>query len=282
MVMKLITTYRKAEISLLVDYLFIQMKNFTFPLKVSYLLKFFRKYYNIKLITFSEYANISGKTMSETAEFFCTNNARIVYIPECNTYCIYYNDTMPHNRCRWNIIHELAHLYLNHAVTKLNAEIDGIQLSTDEYKEMEEEANYFTSCCLTPYAVIVSLSCYYNMIRFKGFYTISRTFFGLSKEASYYTSKKLSTLRNFNLNIQSFQPYERYLKYIITTYPQYIFSSRSLLKYQNEIPGIRHIICKKKLNEEYNAHYWEFYSVGDVIEIMLKKEYIKWNQGYAI
>lgn len=276
--MKLITIYRKAEISLIVDFLFKQMKNFTFPLKVSDLLKFFRKYYKIKLVKFSEFATISGKTISETEKKFCTKDARIIYIPEFNTYFIYYNDTMPNNRCRWNIIHELAHLYLNHAVIKLTAEMNYDELSTEEYTEMEEEANYFTSCCLTPYAVIVGLSCYYKMIRFKGFYTISRTFFGLSKEASYYTSKKLTTLRNFNLNMQSFQPYENYLKYIITTYPQDIFSSRSLLKYQKEIPGIRHIISQKKLNETFNAHYWEFYSVGDVVEIMLKKEYIKWNQ----
>lgn len=280
--MKLITIYRKAQIFLIVDSLFKQMTEFTFPLKVNDLLKFFRKYYNIKIIKFTDFASISGKTLSKTATFFCTNNARIIYDPRSNTYYIYFNDTMPKNRCRWNIVHELSHLYLNHVITKINAVNSDIELPETAYNEMEEEANYFTSCCLAPYPVIISLSCYYKMIHFKGYYTILRTFFGLSKEASYYIAKKLSPLKNFYLDKQALQPYKKYLIDILDTYPQDLFSSPSFLKYQEEIPRIMHIINQKKLNKKFTAHYFEFYTVEDIIEIMLKKESIKWNQAKAL
>lgn len=274
MVIILMTISRKKEISTIVDYLFTQMVDFSFPLKVNDLLKFFLKFYKIKIIKFSEFASIARISLPETAEIFCTNNARIIYDPKETTYYIYYNDNMPKNRCKWNIIHELAHMYLDHPITLLNIKDNEFEIPLSIYEEMEEEANYFTSCCLTPYAAFIGLSCHYNMANFYGYYTIARTFFGLSQEAAYYTADNFSKLKEFNLTKQSFQPYENSLKYIIDTYKKDVFDTPILLKYQKEIPKIREIINhNKEQNEQYHMHYWQFSSVSDVMNANAKQEY---------
>mgnify|MGYP000975104856 CR=1 FL=1 len=268
---------RKAEISNIVDFLFLQLDNVTFPLKTSTIVNFFKNIYKLQIIKYSEYAAAKNTSINDVSKLFCTDNARIIFVPQDNSYYIYYNDTMPKPRCRWNIIHELAHLYLGHAITKAKASILNLDIPQDKLDEMEHEANYFTSCCVSPYVAVIGLSCYYDMYRLEGYYTILRAFFGLSKESSYYVAKKFSQLTSFGIKSIDLIPYQRYLNERISTFPKNIFTSYGLLKYQEEIPKVCTYIANKVIYQKYEI--WKFTSVGDILEVMLAKTYTDWKQN---
>lgn len=115
-------------------------------------------YENILLISYSYIQNLTNYTYPELIHSMNSEDACTCYDKAQNIYIIYYNDIdyliTNSNRYRWNIAHELGHILLLHHITTEKARIFRNNLSNQEYNELEEEADYFASLLLVPYAAL--------------------------------------------------------------------------------------------------------------------------------
>lgn len=260
---------RTFEITQLAESLLTQIDSPIFPLKASNLIKLLQKSYTIKLIKFSEFAETANMSLEEVYKLFCTRNARIIFDAKAQIYYIYYNDTMCKERCRWNIIHELAHLILGHCQKAQKVSTLGLMLSDDDCATLEKEANYFTSYCLAPYPLIMFLAAHYGLLNFNGYYIFARSVFKLSKEASYYLANTLSKRTHTQITTKSFEPFIDFIFDFVSTFPQYSITCITMQKYLDEIPYIKHIIDQKQKGIAYNKRL-EYWTIGEILEDMLK------------
>lgn len=120
--------------------------------------KITRAYKDIRLIPYSLHMKLNNYNYEQMVYFSKTIDAFTDYHIKLKTYVIYYNDInteiINSNRYRWNIAHELGHVLLRHHTITNKARIFRNSLSDEEYNELEEEADYFASLLLVPYAAL--------------------------------------------------------------------------------------------------------------------------------
>lgn len=119
-----------------------------------------RSYENIRLIPYSHHMKKYNLTYKQTVAILQTEDAVTDYKVKLDIYIICYND-INHNivnsyRYRWNIAHELGHVLLNHHKNNNKTKIFRNSLTDIEYNQLEEEADYFASLILVPYAALIA------------------------------------------------------------------------------------------------------------------------------
>ena len=271
-------TSRKQEIFLLVNSMYSQIGRSQFPVTIKFINLFFSRFYNIKYIKYSDLMRSSNQDLAGVCRMLKTQDARIIYDSSKNIYYIYYNDFMPKSRCRWNIVHELAHLYLGHAIIELNALNLGLKTTSKQQEDYETEANFFVKCCLAPYAVVVGLACYHEQIHSEGFYTILRVFLGLSKESSFYIATNLSKLKKFGLTTKDFMPYLSYLKEKLELFPKGSLDNNSIWRYKYEFYHTEYTITHSSDVLQYNS--WEFVSVEEILSVLRSEYEVSWSKSF--
>lgn len=124
-----------------------------FPVPIKAIAK---SYSNIRVIPFSKqmemqnltYMEMTKQCKTEDAYTDYKNNMYIMYI-------IYYNDVLSSKvsskRYRWNIAHELGHIQLCHHIKFEQTKLFRNELSNEEYRTLEREADWFASYILAPY-----------------------------------------------------------------------------------------------------------------------------------
>lgn len=112
---------------------------------------------NVRVIPYSRYMRDFNLSLDEMRIYAKTNDAYTDYISEYGLYTIVYNDLdesiMKSNRYRWNLAHELGHIVLGHHIdgrTRLFRNV----LSTLEYAQYEEEADWFAAYILVPHVIL--------------------------------------------------------------------------------------------------------------------------------
>lgn len=154
-----ITKIRRNEIKELMITVLQTNPNCELPVKIKELT---RSHKNIRLIPYSKHMKKMGLTYQQMISYANTNDACTDYYAECDLYIIYYNDIDPaivrSNRYRWNIAHELGHIFLKHHINNNKTRIFRNGLSQTEYNELEDEADYFAQLLLVPHAVLWGLN----------------------------------------------------------------------------------------------------------------------------
>ncbi|UII58089.1 ImmA/IrrE family metallo-endopeptidase (plasmid) [Cytobacillus spongiae] len=155
MVMMMISkpNFKKAEKE---AYLLLETANVReLPVKVKKLAKLFP---NLKIKTYSWYADKWRLTIDEVCEFADSDEGCCWYIKSQDKYLILYNDQVENiGRVRWTIAHELGHYILKHNEKSNKAIFARSSLSETEYDVFEKEANCFARTILAPLPVLSNL-----------------------------------------------------------------------------------------------------------------------------
>lgn len=150
-----ITPKRRNEIKEIVYYTLQNYKHSNIPVKIKAIA---RSFTNIRLVSYSKHIKKTNISYGDMIKFTGTKDACTDYYAKSNFFIIYYNDIdrniTTSNRYRWNIAHELGHIMLDHHITHEKTRIFRNELSSIEYDELEEEADYFASLILVPHAAI--------------------------------------------------------------------------------------------------------------------------------
>lgn len=143
---------KQVVIDTLKHYKSIQHNQLQFPIPIKAIAK---SYNNIKVIPYSVQMKRRNLTFTEMVSQCKTDDAYTDYDAKSNLYIIYYNDIssskMLSNRYRWNIAHELGHVLLMHHVKFKHTRLYRNELTKEEYKALEDEADIFASYILAPY-----------------------------------------------------------------------------------------------------------------------------------
>lgn len=126
------------------------------PIPVKAIAKSFKE--SIRVITFSRLMKDFGLSLDEAIAQCNTDDAYTDFDANSGTYIIYYNDITPSkissNRYRWNIAHELGHIFLNHHTNWQQTKLFRSKLSDKEYRQLENEADRFAAYLLVPHILI--------------------------------------------------------------------------------------------------------------------------------
>lgn len=151
-----IITERRNEIKKAVYKTLLHYGKYHIPIKIKDLVRSFPE---IRLISYSKHMKSMNIGYDDVLKFTGTKDACTDYYAAKDLYIIYYNDIdgniTKSNRYRWNIAHELGHVMLGHHKNHKKTWIFRSELSTFEYNELEEEADYFASLILVPHAVLL-------------------------------------------------------------------------------------------------------------------------------
>ena len=102
-----------------------------------------------ELIKYSDLAKKCKKNVSDISETFRTPHSYLKRIN--NIYTIYYNDTLNNRtRIRFNLMHEIGHIILDHLVNFNRTSLFKKSMSASEYATLENEANCFARNVLAP------------------------------------------------------------------------------------------------------------------------------------
>lgn len=114
---------------------------------------------HIKLIKYSTFMTVHGLTYEEMLNFADTCDAFTDYQATTNRYLLCYNDKddfiIYSNRYRWNIAHELGHIFLNHHQVHPETRLFRNSLGEQEYTKLEAEADLFAAYLLVPHSVLL-------------------------------------------------------------------------------------------------------------------------------
>ena len=115
-VMILMTTYRQKYINNLVSTISSTSNILSFPIKINPVMRCAKKHCcnNLYFIKYTDFASSLGTSIEGAKLQLYSNDGRIMYDNSTNKTYIYYNDTHPKYRIRWNISHELGHLFCYH------------------------------------------------------------------------------------------------------------------------------------------------------------------------
>nr|DAT10691.1 MAG TPA: IrrE protein [Caudoviricetes sp.] len=174
--------------------------------------------YRLIFVTYSTLAEAKHTDIDGICLDMASNDARVIYDSAQDIFYVYYNDTLPKSRVKWNIIHELAHIYLGHTAEKLSIISNGRKISKARKQQIEEEANLFTRCILAPDYLVAQLIYYYSQNNLLGTYVILRSFFRLSQQSSYYYSCYLNKNAVLHVDKRLTEPFLPYIRRIIDTY----------------------------------------------------------------
>ena len=218
----------------------------SFPIKINPVMRYAKKHCcnNLYFIKYTDFASSLGTTIEGAKLQLYSNDGRIMYDNSTAKTYIYYNDTHPKYRVRWNISHELGHLFLNHIDEKLKADKHNLGLSKLRLSEMEEEANYFAKMLIAPLPVVAQFIYHYKMNTFEGAYTILRSIFQLSKEASYYYASQIVKEQKINFDIKTVEPFIPFINYFVKNYGHNVMKIVKE-RYTPEIPYIKSRILNK-------------------------------------
>lgn len=116
---------------------------------------------HIKLIKYSAFMTLHGLTYTEMLSFADTCDAFTDYQATTNRYLLCYNDKddviIHSNRYRWNIAHELGHIFLKHHQEHPETRLLRNSLGEQEYTKLEE-ADLFAAYLLVPHSVLLMYS----------------------------------------------------------------------------------------------------------------------------
>ncbi len=130
-------------------------------------------------------------------------DGEVRFWPEGNKYCIVYNERAYEDRIPYNLAHEIGHIMLGHSKELYLLRKTGIDLTDEQYKWFEDEAEAFASELLMPTPVLVEL----GIVKSHDI----RRFCGVSKSAA-------TTKSNF---LKSYIVYKHELETTINTKRQF-------------------------------------------------------------
>ena len=153
--MTTISSNRRQEIKGIVLSALQRSPDATLPVKIKAICK---SYENIRLIPYSVHMKRHNLSYEEMKEYCGTSDSCADFYANFNKYIIYYNDIdlniAKSNRYRWNIAHELGHILLGHHKKSDKTRILRSTLTDQEYRYLEEEADYFAQLILVPHVVL--------------------------------------------------------------------------------------------------------------------------------
>lgn len=124
--------------------------------------KIAKSYSNIRVIPYSKFIEDNNFTLEEMYQYAGSKDGFTDFNAKFGLYLICYNDIDPNikfsYRYRWNIAHELGHVLLNHH-SNIKTRLFRNKLKLWEYKILEDEADWFASYILVPYAVLNETHC---------------------------------------------------------------------------------------------------------------------------
>lgn len=220
--------------------------------------------------TYSHLSTKSNTSFDEICEFFGSKDGTSHYLLKRNKYAVCYNDqVIPQERIKWTLAHELGHISLGHLGDFPQTGTEHPILEKSSYRIFEAEANVFARELLAPSSVFIYIAELYKVHEPLCFYTIARSIFRLSKEASYYIATDLS--RNYAIYVKG-QPYlggihvaEAYSPYLYNHYfkrlPEIDIFSTWLKNYQSEFEFLTHI----GLGNYFERTHPGLRSISDVI-----------------
>ena len=143
----------------------------------------------VKLYRYSDLAKKANKPIDYVCKYLKTDDGMVSYAGE-GRYIIFYNDTMyPEARITFTLAHEFAHIVLEHHHFD---GIDPMNLTDEQHKLLEQEANAFATELLAPTS-IAKLLWESNVIRNQ---ETMQKYFNLSKKCAKYAYRSLITFRN--------------------------------------------------------------------------------------
>ena len=123
------------------------------------------------------YSNLAIKfecSHSKIASNFKSTDGITIY--DGSNYTIAYNDKVQYpKRIPFTLMHEIGHIYLGHLKDFETVNMRQSELTKDEYKVLEDEANSFARNILSPAPI-------YNALKYKGLKTVS-AMFGITHSA---------------------------------------------------------------------------------------------------
>ena len=138
---------KEAVIYVLSSYCQKSGKKLALPIPVKAIAKTFNRF--IRVIPYSRQMKENGLSLNEMIAQSKTEDAYTDYDAISGRYIIYYNDITPakikSNRYRWNIAHELGHIFLNHHKIYKTTRLFRCELSDAEYDLLEDEADRFAA-----------------------------------------------------------------------------------------------------------------------------------------
>ncbi len=211
-------TIRYSLIKRIVNDIYIKQKLNKFPINIKGVINSFN---NIKIVSYHQFMLRYNLTKEETFELLSSDEGCTDYCKSLNKYIIYYNDldNKSDERIRWTLTHELGHILCKHY--SKNTRIFCDNLTEDEYKLREAEANYFTGLLLSNPIIL-------HKLNIKSSHDIE-VFCALSSEAARYrydnykkwcknkilTSSDICILKNFQgyLKAQELE-YQEFIKFM--------------------------------------------------------------------
>ena len=181
----------KRSIQAAYDFL-IENEAYTLPFDIHKALKS----HGYALRTYSHLAEKNKVSLDEISETFGSKDGISQYHSQRDKHAICYNDTIkPRGRIQWTLAHELGHITLGHLRDFPETGTEHPALERSSYEILEHEANAFARELLAPSTIFIYIAETYNVREALCFYTIARSMFRLSMEASYYIATDLA--RNY-------------------------------------------------------------------------------------
>jgi len=159
------------------------------------------------------------------------------YLPDHNSYVLLYNNNIQKERKTWTIAHELGHYFGNHEIKKYNyLNSTGEKKIPEELNiVLEQEANCFAKEILAPTSLIQLMMGLFQIYDFTGIYTILRSLFRLSKEASYNIATNICKLNSPSYSKKLCLKYESEIIKYYNLFENRSFFNTLLRQYEHEI-----------------------------------------------
>lgn len=228
------------------------------------------------LKTYSHIAEKSDASLFDVCESLGSKDGTAKYRDRRDKHIICYNDTIkPCGRIKWTLAHELGHITLGHLRDFPETGTKHPALKKSSYRILEAEANVFARELLAPSTVFIYIAETYNVREALCFYTIARSIFRLSQEASYYIATDLA--RNYAVyargarylgGIPVAEMYEGYLReHLFKPLPDMYFFSSWLENYRYEFELLSYLGLGRHLERSHPG----LRSISEVILAILSK-----------
>ena len=226
--------------------------------------------------TYSHIAEKSNVSLADVCEALGSKDGTAKYRDRRDKHIICYNDTIkPRGRIQWTLAHELGHIALGHLRDFPETGTKHPALKNSRYRILEAESNVFARELLAPSTVFISIAETYNVREPLCLYTIARSIFRLSQEASYYIATDLA--RNYKIyaegarylgGIPVAEMYEGYLReHLFKPLPDMYFFSSWLENYRYEFELLSYLGLGKYLERTHPG----LRSISEVILTILSK-----------
>lgn len=226
--------------------------------------------------TYSRIAEKSNASLADVCEALGSKDGTAKYRDRRDKHIICYNDTIkPRGRIQWTLAHEFGHIALGHLSDFPETGTKHPALKNSSYRILEAESNVFARELLAPSTVFIYIAELYNVREPLCFYTIARSIFRLSQEASYYIATDLA--RNYAVytrgarylgGIPVADMYEGYLReHLFKPLPDMYFFSSWLENYRYEFELLSYLGLGKYLARTHPG----LRSISEVILTILSK-----------